>query len=258
VLAWEALNARLTDRLRHELGLVYQVATIYLPLDGSTAFLYAGVDAPREKIDGTVTAFMEVVHALRGKGPSEDEIARLRRMGADVVNADPVAFARNELWRVATARLLGHPAFTWEELMAERAAARAADVHEAFHAATDRGAVTAPARLDLKIPGTAKEPPEAPVEGKRFRPRRRADGAIERLVVGAQGLSAYHGARWRTFRWSDLALAEKAGPTQWMFLHRNGSWLRFDTSAYWWRGRLERLIDKAIPQAVRVPQPRRP
>ena len=254
-LAWQLFSRRLTDRLRHELGLVYQAWTAYLPLAGDTAFLYAGVDALEGQLEKTVFEFMAVMDELRNKDPKQDELSSLQRLSRNLMKENELAMAQAELQRVGGDHLLRHPAHTWEQLMAEQASAKRETVGAAFRTATDRGIITAPA-FSLGLP-TAKEPDSEPLEGKRFRPRRRGAEVLERLIVGSEGLSGYCQGRWVSLRWKDIVLAERLAPTKWSLLSRDNAWMILDASDWWWRTRVALLLEDGIPQDVRLPQPRR-
>jgi hypothetical protein len=81
---------------------------------------------------------------------------------------------------------------------------------------------------------------------------------FDRLIVGPIGISALAEGRWVTMHWEDLALAERSNDSEWTLMNRQGSWMTLDTKTWWWRGKLARLLEEAIPARVRLPQARRP
>jgi len=254
-LAWELFQERLTGRLRHELGLVYQVATAYIPLDDNHALLSAGTDAVPDRVEATAKGFMETLRQLRAHAPAAEEVARLQRIVAEAPSRDVAAFGRSEVWRIAMARLNGHQELSWEELMAERAAQTPDSVREAFRLVTERGGVIAPGRINLGLSPREKMP-GGPVKGTRFSLWRKGPGAVEGLIAGRPGISAPAGGQWFTFRWQDIVLAERPRRGWWYLLHRNGCSLTFDTAAYWLGWWLERIVEKGVPPHVRLPRPR--
>ncbi|MHC4340728.1 MAG: peptidase M16 family protein [Planctomycetota bacterium] len=256
-MAWEVLGQRLTDRLRHELGLVYEVSSVYLPLDRDTAYMFAGVAATEGRRQEIASGFMTVVHLQRAGNPTEEEVARLQRTTFNPESVDRATVAQGELQRIGMARLLRWSEDSWSQLMQERAEATPESIGDAFRAATDHGAVVAPGPGELGIPSRKKRSSE-PVEGKRFRPRRNAPGVFDRLIVGPIGISALAEGRWVTMHWEDLALAERSNDSEWTLMNRQGSWMTLDTKTWWWRGKLARLLEEAIPARVRLPQARRP
>ena len=229
-LAWQVMTQRLTDRLRHELGLVYSVASMYLPLDAATAYAYVGVDALEFQVE---------------------------EIGLIPVGTDKATIARGELHRVATNRLLGHSEDPWETLAAERQAATPESLRAAFRAATDRAAVVGPGGDVLDLPRRRPTRHHA-LQGRLFRPKRYPPGGVERLVVAESGLSGRFSGEWFTVRWDEILVADKENPTRWALFHHDGSWLRIDAADFWRRRTLQRALDERIPSEVRLPAERRP
>jgi hypothetical protein len=136
-MAWEVLGQRLTDRLRHELGLVYEVGSFYLPLDRDTAYLFAGVAAAEGRHQETGSGFMSVVHMLRAGNPTEDEVARLRRTSFNPESMDSATLAQAELQRIGMARLFRWPEDSWSRRPSEMPFGRRPITASLWH--TDRG-----------------------------------------------------------------------------------------------------------------------
>jgi predicted Zn-dependent peptidase len=255
-LAWDILTQRLTDRLRHDLGLAYDVGSTYQPLDGDTAFTFAGVDAPSEdKLMQTARAFLDVVRELRRVGPTDKELER-RREPLRESETEKTEFARSELYRVGLSRLLGHAEDTWEAILDERARATTDGIRDAFRAIADRAAVIAPRAAELALPERTPRRFD-PVEGSVFRTRGRVAGELGKVIVGAAGLSGHCNDRWVTFLWNDLVAAEQPQTNAWSLLSRTGAWIALDTNRYWRRRRLRKVLEEKIPAAARVPRSRR-
>jgi hypothetical protein len=68
-------HRRARQRLRFDQGLIYDVAMDYEPLDGSTAHVTLGADAPPEQIDIVRDALLAVVDELATDGPTVEELA---------------------------------------------------------------------------------------------------------------------------------------------------------------------------------------
>lgn len=258
-MALQLIHRRLINRLRHEKGLVYDATLWYQPLDRDTAFLYLGTAAPEDGVEATAREFVAEIHRMRDGEPTEDEMTWLRESTfADLEGLDDAAVARGELGRVGYNRLYGHSEDTWETLMQERADAAPADLAAAFREATEHSLVLAPAvEFPAGLGLTRKDlPMRRSFRGKRFTSRRREAGELDYLVVADEGVSAAAHGRWLNFRWDDIVLAERTGPNRWSLLQNDGSELRIDTSTWWWRRRLAKMLERGIPEAVRLPRPR--
>jgi hypothetical protein len=246
-LAWEILELRLAERLRHELGLVYSVACGYRPLDAQCAWLFAGVDASRaEDVMPTAKEFMGVVRKMHREGPTEDELVRARARMRKEAEVDKIAFAQSEAQRAAFDWLFGYEASPWSLLLQEREESTPQSVRDAFREVIDHAMVVAPEPPKLRIPAREKEYPP-PLAGGKFRPRGGSPEGIGRVVVGPEGISAEADARWINLRWNELVAVGRPDPQSWILESRTGAHLHFATNWFWWRRKLATLLEEHVP-----------
>ncbi|NKQ54884.1 insulinase family protein [Amycolatopsis sp. K13G38] len=186
------LTMRLTDRLRHSEGLVYDVAFDHQPIGAHRALLGFGADVGDKHTRRVLDAIGDEIDSLGANGPKPEEIAADR--AALVEDIGEPAFATYRAFDAAMAELTG-----WPSAVAHQDAVLAGiaveDVAAAARELAANLVLAAPPRhvpADLpELPGS----PLAPVAGREL--KRVLVGCTAprgyRLVAGDDGLSAFYG-----------------------------------------------------------------
>lgn len=204
-VAAHILERRARQRLRFDLGLVYDIAFDYEPLTADLAHVSVGTDCPDERIPVVRDALLAVFDELAAGGPSPAELA-----------AEIAAFTRGVderdgrlafLDAMAGELLLGEPIRQPDELLERRAAVTVDAARSAFgEALTSRLMLANTPPLDgawQAYPGWSS----SAVEGREFRPagfHLPGRGPKERLVVGADGVMVRVPEGALTVRWTDV------------------------------------------------------
>ncbi len=212
-VAAHILERRARQRLRFDLGLVYDIAFDYEPLTGDLAHVILGADCPDERIPLVRDAMLAVLDDLAASGPTpielDSEIAAFRRSLDE--RDGRLAF----LDAMAGDLLLGEPVRQPSELLERRSAVTVDETRSALGDAM-------PSRLML-----ANTPPmdgawhaypgwsSSAVEGREFRPagfHLPGRGPRERLLVGADGVTFRSPQGVLTVRWQDVVAAVHEAP----------------------------------------------
>ena len=123
------LRDRAERRLRHELGISYEISPVYMKLNRDLALAMVIASSRDQEAGQAATELMAVLDRLVEEGPTQDELdddlERMRR-----AHADPM-WPLGQLNYRAEAELLGNDYMTVDELQAEAAALRPDDVREA-------------------------------------------------------------------------------------------------------------------------------
>lgn len=256
VIAVGIVGNRLRERLRHDLGLVYSVQASYEPLSADEAFVYLGTDCDRAHNEAVSAAFMDQVRQFAADGPTPEELDRVHEDPGAPAPPDPGHLARSELNRLGHDELLGHRLVSQLEADEMRAAATAEDIRRAFATAVARCLVIPAPEYDE---GLAMRPRrnQQTFLGKQYRARRRSAGAIVRLIVADDGVSALADGRWVSIGFRDLALVTRPAPRIRHLYSRTGSWMELDAAAYRRGDRVIQQIDNLVPPDVLIPVSRR-
>ena len=114
------LAHRIQDRLRFELGLAYDVETIFVPLTAERVHVVIVSDATDDNVRRVTQEALRTIEELAADGPSdeelEDELFQARRYSA---NASEL---HSQLFYAAAQHLLGAPHETAASLLALRSA----------------------------------------------------------------------------------------------------------------------------------------
>ncbi|AIJ21454.1 insulinase family protein [Amycolatopsis methanolica] len=183
---------RLTDRLQHLEGLVYDIAFDHQMVDARRAVLGFGTDVPDKQAARVVDAIRTELAELGRSGPTEEELAVDRAgLAEEVAERD---FAVYRAFDAAMSELTGWPS--------------AAEHQQRVLAGLDPAAVAAAARElagglvlcapERHVPRDLPELPGSPLPAPPGREMKRAlVGSTAprgyRLVVGEEGLSTYFG-----------------------------------------------------------------
>lgn len=88
VIAAQILEDRLTDAMRHELGISYDVSSDYIPLDSTKALAYFTADVDPKNYKQSLATFIDTIVEFNKTGPTQTEInTQQRQMNRN--NADP-------------------------------------------------------------------------------------------------------------------------------------------------------------------------
>jgi hypothetical protein len=242
------------ERLRHDLGLVYDVVTGYLPLDDAKAAAYVGTDARDGHVRQAGTEFTAIIRAMCDGDPTQEELDAVRRTLERQEPQDDLGRANFELARAGWWRLMRYTPITPAALRRERDEATVEGVGAALRAFLGRAAVVLPQGAGRDLP---KRPlrDDPPVAGKRFRIRRPKPGSPDQLIVGEAGLSMCTDGRWITAEWQGIALAERPDGSAWVFmLRRNGGRLVVVPGTWRRHHKLAKLLEQHVPRDVRLPE----
>ena len=265
IVGMDVLRERLFDRLRRQLGLVYEVSVEYDVLADDAAFVFAGTDCEVPNNRRVNKEFVETFNHLLGKGPDEAEVDRTRTRVLKWVEADEASLARAVVFERARTAVLGDRYYDLDEARALYDAVTPATVHEALRSAFARSlAVTREGQS-----GFRERPYRSadPVDGKRYRNTGRiasllrskkpvATDTTTELIVGPQGVSGLANGRWVTLLNNNMAIADWHSDDEVTLVSRTGSWTRIEFKS-WPRGRdLKRDILGHVPAQVHVPSTR--
>lgn len=252
------LTARLERRLRYDVGKSYEVSLAYLPLDADVGHgsLYASA------LDGEVEAvrreFLEIMDAYLEHGPTPDELAD-DIDGYERTMDDPDAVV-GELERLVFNDLLGHPADTPDELLAEMRAVTTEAARAAAEAAIASAVLAGPVPDG---PGGRWQPYPAwsseRLDGRRHETRARRfpwQKRTEQLVVADEGVTWLGGdGQALTVRYANcVGVVADPGPVRVLY-GADGFTVRV-AAADWQDGHeAVRRIDAGVPPALVVSDP---
>lgn len=244
---------RLTDELRHRLGLVYDLDLDLagsVSTDGGTLSLVA--DPPARAAGQVAAALDAVLTDLRQHGPTAAELDDdLAEGGA--VHDDP----RSALEKAAAAAAEHlHRRRVWDPdtARAERESVTPADVRAAFEDYPATAILTVPQGVVPDLPGYRPYPEHlgSPVSGQAF--RRQVFGPVPRgvrLVVGEDGVSLVGRDGSATVRWDDVVGYGAVDPDLRILYGGNGCTIDLHPLFFKDGERAMQLIDARIPAGVR-------
>lgn len=239
------LQERLMDRLRHELGLVYSASCNYVRLDRQRALLLAGTDCDPKHARRVSEEFVGILSAFAESGPSEDEMARMRRMSVQAAQAEPESFRLSELFREARSLLLEHEHESmdahWQRTHALDAETLRADFAACFR--------TSIAIAPEGTPGleTMQAIDDGPLPGTSFRIRVPSAG-FDELRVGSEGLAGRFHGRWSHLLWKDLVLCHRVRADVLQLYSRTGTGMLLGIQDWKRSKQLRRALDEHLPR----------
>jgi hypothetical protein len=248
--ALRILRRRLEQRLRHELGLSYEVSLGYMPLDRADAVGSMLATCVPDDANRVRNELLSVTDAFAEHGPTEAELAwegdALARVAADQESAWA------ELDATVYDVLLEHPVMSFDECLAELRALRPAQARDAFAGAW-AGATLVDALDAVPMRGgwAALASAAAPVSGRSIDPagRRFWQARQEQLTIGPDGVSWRHLAdgTMLTVRYEECAALVVDGPVLWLLSHDG---CRIVVDQHYWRGG-EQIIQEILGAAPR-------
>lgn len=242
------LAHRIQDRLRFELGLAYNVETIFVPLTAERVHVVIVSDATDDNVRRVTQEALRTIEELATDGPSdeelEDELFQARRYSA---NASEL---HSQLFYAAAQHLLGAPHETAASLLATQEALTSEDVARSLEEARQTLLVIVP-DVPVELPGLSAYPisSNTVVEGRRFRPPgiHLRSSSLPELVAGPEGASVRAG-EFRTAARFDQCVAMLHHPDgSRTLLSEDGFFVVVDPSA--WRKGSEAVaaLDAAVP-----------
>ena len=256
-VAARVAQERLTDRLRHELGLVYDVhVDLAVDVSDGTGCLTVLADPPARSAVRVAEVLDEVLRGLAADGPTEAELAEdLAEWRA--VDEDP-RIALEAATAAAMEHLHGDPDWDPAKHRAEREAVGAGDVRAALADYPATAILSVPEGVEPALPGFSRYPEhlDTPVTGRTF--PRRLLGPVPRgahLVVGDEGVSLVLRDGAATVRWDDV-IGYGEGPDQLRTLY-GGDGCMIDLHPAFFRSGQDAvaLVEARVPADVRFPQP---
>jgi zinc protease len=256
LLAAGTLNDRLVERVRHRLGLSYEIDWWWEPVSDHLAQTVFSVDCRPENVDAARSAALTELDELAFRGPTdaerESDLEQLARMLRDP-NEIP-----SSLFRYCRDELFGSSFQTEAEMYAERADVTAAEAAEALTRAAEELLLLIPE--DAARPGGrfTLYPTEQPyrVDGRTYKrrglPLRRA-GPERELVAGDEGVTLVGVDFVNTVRFRDVEGVLKWADGSRTLVGEDAAFITVDPSI--WRGGAEIVarIDATVPADRFVP-----
>lgn len=261
-LATEILRARLFDRLRTQLGAVYDVASAYTAFDRDRAFVFYGADCDRGKARAVADAFAETIGGLLVAGPEQLEIDRARsRLMAWTNSAETVA--RAGTGRRALAHILGDDYIDVASLTTTLAGLTPDIVRDALQQALSSGLAIAPAGTrgfnEPSRPSTAS-PPGVAYRRKDQGEWWRKPGGIKPfpgdIVVGEQQLSLFADNEWTHVPWNEIAYVVPGNEYRVEVCGLDGSWISVPLQRYRRADELRKTLIQRLPESLDIPMAR--
>lgn len=225
--ALEILRRRAEELLRHEWGIAYAVTADNFPLpDGRLAGM--GVEVRAEDVARAADGMLSVLRALATEGPTEEELARERRI-AHASLAEPDA-PLGELQLAGRAAVMGGPVLTigdlargFDAVTADQVRVWLRDAQETLLLGLSEGAQDLTADVAALTDLDEYEADDVPVEGTVYKRIPLLPGAPRdlRIVVGEAGLSSTMGGVTTTARWDELVGVGRSGDDRVLVLRDN-------------------------------------
>ncbi len=248
------IHRRLTDRLRHELGLVYGVEAGSDRLLQGLRHHYFLAECLPQNATAVQEQLCAVLLELRERPPTDAELGDLRD-GLARGETDPF-IVLGDLEQLTTQHLLGDPPVTRAQFRDQLAALQPDDVLQEALAALDTLVVavpdgtTVPKELAVPTPTTSER---AVTAAETLRPRRLLNPA-NALLLGDEGVTVLTPAKEPVTVFYDRCSAVLAYPDHVRVLYGDDGFVLTLDPREWFHSRdLARRIDEAVPPQRRVP-----
>jgi predicted Zn-dependent peptidase len=149
-LGTRIFDARVRDRVRHQLSLSYEVHAAYQRLDRDTAEVTAFADSLTQDSQAAAEALIAVARELATDGPRAEEVASVLAERRRMMALPEVGLGHLE--QVAIEELEGLEPMTTEELDAEAEALTPAQVADAFKSAFATSFLAMPNGVSASVP----------------------------------------------------------------------------------------------------------
>ena len=248
------LRHRAQDRIRFELGLSYEVESVFVPLTADRVHAVIVTDASEQNASRISAEMLEMLNALATEGPTEAELED-ELFDARQYAADPTELT-SQLYYAAAQHLFGDADSHARTYLAEQERLMSADVARAMDEARKTLLAIVPETVE-SLPGLTDYPVTSPgviANGRRFRPpglrvRRSADDS--ELVVGEEGVMITAGAHFRvTVPYDRCTVALRYADGERVLLSDDGFFATVRPDD-WKQGReAVAAIDAAVPPAL--------
>ncbi|HEX5781187.1 MAG TPA: insulinase family protein [Solirubrobacteraceae bacterium] len=245
-------HERLYQRLRLDLGLVYEAWSNYERLGADHVHTLMGAECPDERAGQVAAEVWRVISELAESGVTAEELDRHRALYSRSREEPDSVLGELDHW--ASQELLGAPAVTsedvareLEETTPEQIASVVAEAFEdaIFIVASGVEGVEGFTRYEV-------EPPEA-VGGTVYTYDPRFYGPGFEIRVGERGLTIIeHGKPTVTLEWADIVLGEWAPADTLILMARDGSWIELRFAAIQGDDARRDVLDH-LPEGVLVP-----
>ena len=246
------LGHRIQDRLRFELGLTYEVESVFVPLTAESVHVVIVCDATEQNARRVCEEILSTIDTLAADGPTpeelQEELLDTQRLAADRSQVT------SQLFYAAAQHLMGESFKSAREHLETQERLTAAEVAAAIEVAR-RSAIVIVPEAPAELSGLNDYPTSSPVAvtGRRFtgagvRLRRRGWEPV--LTVGEQGVTIA-AEQWRTTVAFDQCVALLRYPDDTRtLLGEDGYFAHVDPRA-WRRGMdAAAAIDAAVPEEL--------
>ena len=202
------LTKRLVDRLRHDLGTVYDVSDWTISLDADLTFRYIGINCSPDDSRLVSDEFVDVMEGYAEQGPTDDELQRAVRVVEASVADRPADYLRSLAFGESDRLLCDWPpTVALSEWKAAALGSGTEAIRERFAEAYRQSYMVAnptPGRIDWPVDGLSnrsleREGPSVTFN-RRFAPGRRlsayadnrsldADHPVRSIEVGPEGVT---------------------------------------------------------------------
>ncbi|MEV4266466.1 hypothetical protein [Kribbella sp. NPDC049584] len=252
-----ALRRGLEDGFRHGAGVGYSGWHSYELVDAENAMLTAGIDILPEARPTVVAQTLDVLRALRQRGPDPTELRDDLDQEIRRIKTEPAEHWMPHL--AAREVLLGRPVLDRDEMIAEAEAITVGDVRQAADALWDNVllSVDPDATTDSRLNWISRPPrSRSTPTGRRFRP---AGWPVVKgeLTVGRSSAHIETGSAEASASYDDLAVVVAYPDGGRQLIRRDGYQLQIEP-AYWRNGQQAvAAVDDAVSPALKVPMPPR-
>lgn len=246
-------HRRARQRLRFDQGLIYDVAVDYEPLDGQTAHVTLGADAPDDQVEVVRDALLGVLDELASDGPTQEEL-----------DIEVNGFERQFEDRDATLGFLdacvldilfGEEPRSAQAILDGRRAVRPEDAAQVLQASLGTllvvaGGTPLPPERATPYPAWSMDRIDGREHGPAgfFLPGRKPK---ERLYVNAEGITLQASpTEWVTVRYADCVAVAHDSDVRRELFGRDGFRVRVDATLWKDGPAVVAAIDAAIPQAL--------
>jgi zinc protease len=246
----DVIQRHVRQRLRFDLGLVYDMDVDYAPLDRDFAHVTVGGDCPADRMAQVRDELLDVLDRLATDGPTPEELASdIRMMTRDHDHRDTrIAY----VFAMAANHLDGFPLRSMDQVIVDRLDVKPATVADTLRESletllvvsgaeprSDGRFATYPMWSSERLAGRELKPTGIHLPGRRPK---------ERLIVGDDGLTFVgRDDAVLTVRWVDVAAVLHGTETQRLVCGADGFRVAVD-AADWQDGRsVVELVDRMTP-----------
>ncbi len=245
-------HERLYERLRIDLGLVYEPWSTYETLGPDHAHVLVGAECPDERAERVADEVWRIVSDLAEGGLGEEDLAGHRKRSARMYAEPDSVFA--ELDHAASQELVGADPVDTDAVLRELDELDARAVGEAVAAAFEHAIFVVPTGIERLEGFEAYDPARPdPVKGTVFAYDEEHVGPGYELHVGDPGLTLVRpDDPPLTLAWDEIVLAERAPGDNLILMARDSSWLELPFASLP-GGEARRSVVERLPDGVTIP-----